>query len=88
MLDQFTVAFYSGPLAVGLSPDSRGYVLFTLAVTDRQGNWQKTSIERLTCEHLVDLVEVTVEAMRWIAANCEEIKYEKRHLYFQFRGEK
>lgn len=88
MLDKFVATFYSGPLAVGLSPDSRGFVLFTLAVMDVKGTWFTSSIEKLTCEHLADLVTVVTEAMLWIGANCEDIKYENRHLYFKFRERK
>lgn len=85
-----TVTFRSGCLRLDLSPDSRDYVLFSLwkqAPDSDDISSPRTSIQRLTCEYIVDVIHVTVQAAKWIEANCEEITYEGRHLYYKFRPE-
>ena len=73
-------SFISSIVQLDLVPDSRGYVLFSLSNHD--------NAENLTCEYLVDLIEVTAAAMRWIVENCDEHKDGDRHLYYQFREAK
>ena len=84
-----TVHFQSSTLRIDLIPDSRGYVLFRLSKRDQDDTNSfspLTSLDVLTCEYLVDLMDVNVQAVNWIVANCEEIKHEDRHLYFKFKG--
>lgn len=80
------ISFQSSTLQLDLFPDSRGYVLFNLHNIDEQ-NKSKPLMKNLTSEYLVDLVQVTDAAMRWITENCENITTEdRRHLYFKFRN--
>jgi len=84
-----TVTFQCGCLKIDLTPDSRDYVLFSLWKQNEDKSFEtiRYSLQRLTCEHLVDLIGVTVMAIKWIEANCTDIQYEGRHLYFQFPQE-
>jgi hypothetical protein len=85
-----TVTFQCGYLKIDLTPDSRDYVLFSLWKQNEDKSFEtiRYSLQRLTCEHLVDLIGVTVMAIRWIEQNCKDITTEDgRHLYFQFPKE-
>lgn len=85
-----TVSFESGCLRLDLYPDSRGYVLFSMSKKPGIGEHTAslpTSIVRLTCEYLTDVIQVTVDAVRWIEKNCDQITCEGRHLYYKFREE-
>jgi hypothetical protein len=82
------VSFRSSALSLELSPDTRGYVLFTLKTANLKGEFdQPDSPEVLTCEYLVDLLNVTVAAMQWIETNCDHITEADTHLYYKFRDE-
>lgn len=81
-----TKSFRSGSLCLDLYPDSRGYVLFSLWKQDDQNpTVPRLSITRMTSEYLVDVLQVTIEACKWIEANCENVTHEGRHLYFAFK---
>ena len=86
-----TVVFQYGCLKIDLTPDSRDYVLFSLwkqNEMDAGYTSVRASLSRMTCEHLVDLIGVTVMAIRWIEQNCKDITTEDgRHLYYQFPKE-
>ena len=83
-----TRVFRSGCLQLTLSPDSRGYVLFSLVKLNQDTlntSFRIGPIETITCEYLIDLAFITNEAAKWIMANCDEILYESRHMYYRFR---
>lgn len=87
-LEPYLVLICNGLIAIGLSTDSRGYVLFTVLIRDDNNltSWSKVS-RPLTSEYLVDLSIVTAAAWEWIETYCTDIKTEdNRHLYFQFKG--
>jgi hypothetical protein len=88
-MSQSIVAFQSSILRLALSPDSRGYVLFSLWILHPESAdlWTPlTSQDVLTCEYLTDLITVAVEAAKWITVNCIDIKSDEgRHIYYQFK---
>ena len=80
------VRFQSSTVQIDLIPDSRGYVLFSMSKSGRENtSLPPPSLNELTCEYLVDVLDVTVRAMQWIIANCEDVTFEGRHLYYQFK---
>lgn len=88
-MNPLKVVFVSGVLGLGLTPDSRGYVQFILLGKDPSGRdqgWKSISeCGPYTCEYLTDLIDLNVQAMKWISVNCEEICNDKQHLYFKFK---
>ena len=82
-----SITFESSIIRLNLTADLRGYVLFDLQVADDSGKWTGANTpDNLACEYLVDLLNLTIAAMRWIDANCEDITHEGTHLYYRFRG--
>lgn len=85
-MSPYIVIFQSSILGLALSLDSRGYVLFSFLIQGQDGWRSLPAGKTLTCEYLVDVVNLSGDSMNWIIQNCDEIKEGEIHLYFKWKG--
>lgn len=85
MFDKYRIVIAAAGLALGLYPDSRGYVEMDLLVCGQKGDWAVAPVSKVPSEVVEDFAQLSLVTMKWIKENCEDIKYEKRHLYYKFK---